>query len=65
MEVVHLLNHMTQNHLSVNTMFKQISQKSLTADSLINEATFDECCQESRYEPSNRAKLIQHLSDRN
>ena len=45
-------------------MFKVPGQKQIGPDALINERVFDDCCAERGYEPKDRAKLIQLLTER-
>ena len=39
-------------------MFRIAANKPITESNVINERTFDECCQERGYEPKDRNKLI-------
>ena len=63
-EVIHLVAYMSNNKISVHDMFRVVSQRQLTQDSIISERMFDECCIERGYEPKDRAKLIQALTAR-
>ena len=45
-------------------MFKVVANKQITEGTIINERAFDECCQERGYEPKDRNKLIQILTQR-
>ena len=45
-------------------MFKITGSKQLSESSVINDRTFDECCADRGYEPKDRNKLIQILTER-
>lgn len=61
-EVIHLINFLAVNKLSIQDMFKVVAGKQITEATMVTQRTFDECCHEKGYEPKDRAKLIQALT---